>query len=80
MFDPAFFEHVQYGVGEEEADPAEAWRDWTERIWKNVEDSLLRTLLMVWQDHVAMDAKRGAKATRFRRFQWLHADVIVDAG
>lgn len=77
MFQKAFFANITFGGGSEPLKQEQAWRRWNDEIWPSVETAVLKTLLMVWSRHKDWHDRHGDQV--FRRFQWLHFDVIVDS-
>ena len=66
----------QAASSDEKAKTEENFRTWNNKVWPAIEVAVTKSILMVWSKHMDMEKKSGASA--FRRFQWLHFDVIVD--
>ena len=66
----------QRGNEDSPSKTADNFHNWKTFIWPHIHDSVLKTILM------AYEKQRSAAShtrTRFRRFQWLHYDVLVDS-
>jgi len=74
-----FWSAISRGPDEPTIDAKEMWETYQNVIWPNVERSVMKSILMVYETHLKLEKKSGRESKHsFRRFQWLHIDVILD--